>query len=194
MLDGHIAAGEVDEAAGDEEGRDAARAALDEGRRGLVDAADAADAGADQHAGGALVLIRLGLPAGIAKRHRGRRHGIDDEGVDLALLLRLHPLVGVEGAVGAVATRDLAGDLTGQVIDLEIRDLAGAALPLDKAGPSGIDPAAQRRDHAKTCDNYPAHEFLPYRLIKFGRRVSHPTPGQLFKLRSSRGSGWRRRP
>ena len=44
MLDGDVAAGQVDEAAGDEEGRDAARAALDQGGRGLVDAADAADA------------------------------------------------------------------------------------------------------------------------------------------------------
>ena len=93
-----------------------------QGGRGLVDAADAADAGADQHAGGALVLVGLRASSRqSSQRLRGGRHGIDDEGIDLALLLGLHPLVGVEGAVGAVAARDLAGDLAGEVVDLEIR-------------------------------------------------------------------------
>ena len=42
---------------------------------------------------------RLGLPAGIVERLRRRAHRIDDEVVDLALLLRLHPLIGIVGAV-----------------------------------------------------------------------------------------------
>ena len=70
---------------------------------GLVDAADAADAGADQNAGGALVLVGGRVPAGIVEGLGGRGHRVDDERVDLALLLRLHPLVGIERAVGAVA-------------------------------------------------------------------------------------------
>ena len=62
-------------------------------------------------------LVLVGLSA--SSRHR-RAPGvaahmrIDDELVDLALLLRLHPLVGIVGAVGAVAVRDHAGDLAGQ--------------------------------------------------------------------------------
>ena len=54
-----------------------------------------------------------------SQRLRGGRHRVDDERIDLALVLGLHPLVGVEGAVGAVAARDLAGDLAGEIVDLE---------------------------------------------------------------------------
>ena len=34
------------------------------------------------------------------ERLRGRRHAVDDEVVDLALLLGLHPVVGIELALG----------------------------------------------------------------------------------------------
>ena len=87
---------------------------------GLDDAADAADARADQHAGRVLVFVALRLPAGTRERLVGGGHREDDEVVDLALLLRLHREVGIEGAVGAVAARDHAGDLAGQIVDLEV--------------------------------------------------------------------------
>ena len=45
----------------------------------------------------------------------GRRHRVDDERIDLALLLGLHQRVGIEGAVGAVAEGDLRGDPAGEV-------------------------------------------------------------------------------
>ncbi len=121
VLDRDLAGGEVDQAAGNEERADAARAAVAQRVAGLVDACDAADAGADEDAGAIWSSSRLRLPAGVGERLVGRGHRIDDEGVDLALFLRLHPVVGVEGAVGPVAARQLAGDLAGQVVDLEIR-------------------------------------------------------------------------
>ena len=101
-------------------GRDAARALLLQQERRVGDAGQAADAGADQNAGALLLLGRVGLEAGIGDRLIGRRHGVDDEVVDLALLLRLHPIVGIELAVGRGAARNEAGDLAGEVGSLEL--------------------------------------------------------------------------
>ena len=97
--------------------------ALLQQQRGVGDAGQAADAGADQGAGGALVLFGLGMPVGIVERLARRAHREDDEIVDLALVLRLHPLVGIEGAVAAVAARNHAGDLAGEIGDVEGLDL-----------------------------------------------------------------------
>ena len=60
--------------------------------------------------------------------------------IDLALLLRLHPLVGIEGAVGAVAARDLAGDLAGEIRDLEIVDPLAPLSPVDSRVHVGSTP------------------------------------------------------
>jgi hypothetical protein len=48
-----------------------------------------------EHAGRTLVFIGFGMPVGIVERLVGRRHRINDEGIDLALFLRLHPVVGL---------------------------------------------------------------------------------------------------
>ena len=78
--------------AGNEERADAARAALLQDQRIFGDAVDAADARADHDAGRALLVRRLGLPAGILQRLVGGRHPVEDEVVDLAQFLRLQPL------------------------------------------------------------------------------------------------------
>ena len=102
-FDRHIARGEIDDAAGNEERRYAPRAFFLEHDRGIRDSLDAADAGTDHHAGRDLLFVAGRLPAGIVERLARGAHRIDDEIVDLALLFRLHPLVGIEGAVAAVA-------------------------------------------------------------------------------------------
>ena len=79
----------------------------------------------------------------------GGRHGVDDEVVDLALLLRLHPIVGIELALGRGAARNEAGDLAGEVVDLELLDAARAALPGDQRSPRGLDAAADGRDETQ---------------------------------------------
>ena len=84
VADRDLAGGEVDQPAGNEERADAPRAALEERDRGIVDAADAADARTDEHAGGALVLIGRGMPVGVVERLVGGGHRVDDEVVDLA--------------------------------------------------------------------------------------------------------------
>ena len=98
--DGNVAGGQIDEASRNEERADAARALLLQQERRLGDAVEAADARADEHSRALLLLGRIGLPAGIFQRLLRGRHREDDEVVDLALLLRLHPIVRIELAVG----------------------------------------------------------------------------------------------
>src|SRR5262249_56405819 len=90
-----------------------------------------------------------------------RTHGKDDEVVDLALLLRLHPLVGIEAAVGAVAARDLTGDFGRQIGDVEALDPACAAFALEQALPARLDAAGERRHHADPRNDDTPHHKLP---------------------------------
>ena len=72
--DGDEAGSEIDDAARNEERRHAARALFAQHDRGVGDALDAADAGADQHAGAGLILVALRLPAGVVERLARRAH------------------------------------------------------------------------------------------------------------------------
>jgi hypothetical protein len=144
--DGHLAASQVDQAAGDEEGADATRPLFMQRYGGIVDAADAANARADQDASAFLLFLGLWLDAGILDGLRGRSHGVDDEGVNLALLLDLHPLIGVVLAFGIVPERNTMGDLAGNIVDLEIVDTLGATLAGKDVGPGGFNTTTQRRD------------------------------------------------
>ena len=158
MLNGDIAAGEIDETAGNEEGRNAPRALFLEDDRGLGDAAETADPGADENAGFDLLFIGGRLPAGIGERLRRRRHRIKDEIVDLALLFRLHPLIWIEARIIATrAARDRHGDLAGKIGNVEPFDGTGAALAREQTAPAWLDPAAKRRDHAKTRNDHSTH-------------------------------------
>src|SRR5206468_9423892 len=74
VLDRDIARREVDQTSGDEEGRHLPRTALLQENRGVGDARQAADAGADQGAGGTAVLFRRRVPIEIGRascRERG---------------------------------------------------------------------------------------------------------------------------
>src|SRR3954447_22949619 len=97
------------------------------------------------------------MPPGIVKRLTCGAHREDDKIVDLALVLWLHPLIGIEGAVGAVAPRNDAGNSAGQVGNVKAVDLLGAALAIEDARPGRLDAAAQRRHHAQARDDNPPH-------------------------------------
>ena len=125
--DGNLAGDQVDDLARDEEGADAAWTAFLQDHRVLGDAVDAADAGTDQHAGCALVLMRFGFPAGIGQRFVGGRDAVEDEVADLAQFLRLEHGLGIEGAAGAIAARNDVGDLARKVVHFELGDAAGGA-------------------------------------------------------------------
>src|SRR3546814_15402195 len=74
----------------------------------FVDGLEAADAGADHHAGAPAVLVAGRRPAGILDRLLGRRHAEYDEAVELALVARLEEVVRVEQALRALTPRPLA--------------------------------------------------------------------------------------
>ena len=157
MGDRHIARGEIDQPPGNEERRHPARAAVAQYQRGFGDAFDTADAGADHDTTDDLILVSARVPIGIVERLRRRTHGEDDEVVDLALFLRLHPVIGVEGAAGAVTTWDLAGDLAGDVGNFEFFDAPDAALSGKNPLPCRLDAAGKRGHHTETCDDDTSH-------------------------------------
>ena len=156
-LDRHEARGQVDQRAGNEERADAARALLVHQRGGVGNVAQATDAGAHENAGAVLLVLGLQLDAGILHRLLGGRHGIDDEVVVAADFLGIHPLLGIEGAVAAVAARDFAGDLAGQVGCIEARDLAAARLAREKPAPGFVDAIGERGNHTKSGDDDTPH-------------------------------------
>ena len=160
MLDRDIAGGEIDQPAWNEEWRHTARAALLQEDRGLGDAVDAADAAADQRAAGPLIFVGLRMPVGIIERLPGGGHRENDEVVDLALVLRIHPLVGIERGVGAVTARDHAGDLARQIRHLEGVDAPGTAFAVQDPLPGRLHATAERRHHAEARDDNPPHHFL----------------------------------
>src|SRR5437660_1785834 len=177
-LNRHITGGEIDDAARDEERRDAARALLLQGDRGIGNPLDAADAGSDHHAGGDLVFIARRLPAGMFDRLARRAHRVDDEVIDPALLLRLHPLIGIVGAVRAVAARNGACDFRREILDVECLDSARSALAREQTLPRVFDTAAERRHHAEPRDNHTPHAgSLPLNF-----RAGEPSPTALSGL------------
>ena len=86
---------------------------------------------------------------------------IDDELVDLALFLRLHPIVGIELAFGQGAARNEATDLAGKIAYIEFFDTPGAAFALQQPRPTGFHPAPQGRHEAQTSDNNTAQRCAP---------------------------------
>src|SRR5713101_4368359 len=205
VLDRHITRGKIDQTPGNEEWRYLARAALLEKQRRIGDAGEAADPGADHRAGGAAILFSGRMPIGVIERLARRAHRENDEIVDLALILWLHPLVGIEGAAGAVAPWNHAGDPAGQIGDVERVDLSGAALAVEDALPGRLDAAAEWRHHAEARDDNPphiqhsrprfaAHNKKPMDRSTTARPASSAPRGGVSFLRSFREILWRRRP
>ena len=100
------------------------------------------------------------MPASVVERLFGRTHGKEDEVVNLALLLRLHPLIGIEGAVRTVPAANLPCDFAGKIGDIEFLDSLNSALPREQALPRRLDPASERRHHTKTSDDDASHHQL----------------------------------
>src|SRR5262245_44586764 len=118
--------------------------------------------------GAHLVVVGRRLPACILERLARGTHGEDDEIIDLALFLRLHPLVGIEAAVRAIATRNLTGDLRRQIGNLEGLDAPCPAVAVDEALPGRLDAASERCHHAEPCDDDASHlRFLSPQPISY---------------------------
>src|SRR4051794_33614364 len=157
MRNRHVSRCQIDQAAGNEEWRDAARPPLFQHDSSLGNAGETTDPGPDHHPGIDLILMGYRLPAGVGERLLGGCNRKDDEVIDLALFLRLHPLVGVEAIARTVAARNLAGDLGRQIGDVERLDAPCPAVAIDQASPGRLDAASERRHHAKPCDDDASH-------------------------------------
>src|SRR3990172_1823722 len=90
----------------------------------------------------------------------GRGHRINNKVVDFPLLLRLHPIVRIVGAVRAVAAGDLASNLTGKVGNIKILDMLRGGLSGEQPFPCGLDAAAKRRNHPQAGDDDTTHRLL----------------------------------
>src|SRR5262249_13986212 len=132
----HIASRKIYDTTGDKERRHAARAAFVENHRRFGYSLDTADARSNEDTGRGLLLITFGVPSCIVERLTRRAHRKDNKFVDLTLLLRLHPLVGIVGRVGSVTARDDASDLAGNIGHLEGVDLLRTALAFEETRPS----------------------------------------------------------
>src|SRR6516165_4155923 len=157
VCDRDVARGQIDQASRNEERRHPARSPLLQHYGRFRDAGETADPRAYQHAGLRLLLISCRLPPRIVERLPRGAHRKYDEVVNLALLLRLHPLVCVEGVVRAVAARNLASNLGGKVGDIEALDAPGAAFSVEQAAPSRLNSACERCHHAEACDDHAPH-------------------------------------
>src|SRR5215470_14656255 len=111
MCDRYIARCEINQAAWNEERRDAARPSFLQHDRRFGDAREPADARTDHYSRSDLIVIADWLPSRIIQRLACGAHCEDDEVVDFALLFRLHPLIRIEASVRAVTARNLASDL-----------------------------------------------------------------------------------
>src|SRR5690606_28955415 len=96
-------------------------------------------------------------PAGVLDRLLRRRHAVDDEAVDLALVLAGYPVVRVEPAVRGFALRGLAGDLRRQVRDIEVLDRPDSGSPVQEPPPGLLDARRQRRDKTETGYDNTSH-------------------------------------
>src|SRR6185436_16482177 len=63
---------------------------------------------------------------------------------NFALILHVHPFVGIELALGVIAQRHAVGDLAGDIVDLEVVDAPGATFRGKDIGPCGFYAASER--------------------------------------------------
>ena len=154
--DRNLPAQKIDEPSGNKERRDPARPFFVQGDGGVVDAAKTTDTRSEKDAGLSFLLVGFGSPIRVAQRLGRCAHAVNDEVVDPALFLRLHPVVRIEGVRRAV-TRHLRGDLAGEVGNIEVLDPRRRRLAGEKASPRRLDPAGQWGHHAETRNDDPPH-------------------------------------
>ncbi|CAH1673327.1 hypothetical protein CHELA20_51205 [Hyphomicrobiales bacterium] len=107
-----------------------------------------------------MIVRGLGMPVRVVKRLLGSRHGEDDERINLALIARIHPLIGIEGTIRTVAALDRASDATGNIGYVEGLDARCTVFACNNPLPGRLDAAAKRRHQAKTRYDHTSHAIL----------------------------------
>ncbi len=161
VLDGNVSGREIYQSAGNKKRTDASRPFFlqQDGRLGY--AVQPADPRADQDARALLLVLRVGLPAGILQGLIGCPHRENDEVIDLALLFGLHPIAGIEFAFAQGAPRDEATDLARKIAHFELFDPPCAAMALKEPRPAGLHAAAQRCHETQASDDNSAEHRVP---------------------------------
>ncbi len=131
VFDGHVSGGEVDDGAGNEEGRNLAGTAVEQVDVFALDDVETADAGADVNADSVAVL-RRDLKTGVGHSLGGGGECEVDEAAHFAGLFFVHEEERVE-------VLDLGGEADGMTGEIEGFDLGHAALsqPADLPRPQG---------------------------------------------------------
>jgi hypothetical protein len=114
------------------------------------------------------VVVGLRVPASVVERLARRAHGKHNEIVDLALLLRLHPLIRIETAVGAVTARNLHRDFARNIGDVEVVDLTRTAFARKQPLPRRFDAAAERRQDPQSGYDHASHSWPSARPTRPG--------------------------
>ena len=180
--DRHLTGNEVDQRPGDKERRYAPRPPLLDQDSGVGNGTQPTDARPD-HDARAFQGFAIGRrPAGILHRLLGGSHAVDDEVIDLALFLGLHPVVRIERSVRPIAPGHLAGIGCRQVAGVEALDRSGARLAGQQALPRGFNARCQGRDHSQ-----PRHYHSPHAHTPFLCQVSGPGDSGCGKGRQPRG-------
>ena len=137
VLDGDVACGEVDDGTGDEEGRDLARATVEQVDVLALNDIEAADAGANVDANPVMVFFG-DLEAGALHRFGRRGERKVDEAAHLAGLFFVHKEQWVE-------VFDLGGKANGVTCEIEGFDLGHTAAASEEAFPDlrGVLPTPQ---------------------------------------------------
>src|SRR4051812_17267582 len=104
--------------------------------------------------------MRHRLPAGIIQRLRGSTHCIDDELVDFALLLGLHPLIRIVRSARPVSARNLSCNARGQIGYFELLHATDTAAAIQQTLPCSFNAARERRHHSEPCDDDASHLLL----------------------------------
>ena len=164
--DRHVSRHQVDQAGGNEKRADAPDVAAFDQHRVLGDLVQAADARADHDPGAHLVFLGFRRPAGIGDRLDRRRQTVDDEIVHAPLILRRHPVIGVEQPFGRFADRHLAGDFRRQVADIEGLDGADAGFSGQQFFPVDLNPTPQGGQKAQTGNNHTSHCLLAFQRLQ----------------------------
>ena len=125
------------------------------------------------------------MPAGIVQSLVGGGNGVDDEIIDLALLLRLHPIIGIECAAGAIATSTYD--------TFRIVGLNAGVIPMDEALDFGYrlsgqvapgamqDAMGDQMNGAVSNENKPAAQSHPAVATLLGY-LYHFWNGMMFSL------------
>ena len=103
-----------------------------------------------------MVGVSLCHPSRISQSLLGSGDAVDDELIDLALFLRLEPIIRVE-RTALVTRRHLAGNLGREVGNVKTLDRPCARLTFEQTLPRHLYITTERRDRSDTRDDDPPH-------------------------------------